>query len=48
MGSLYKLTYKISLRQKASTKALLDEIRQRNGNLEVSCSRLVMVRAEEL
>ena len=48
MGSLYKLTYKISLRQKASTKAMMDEIRQRNGNLEVSCSRPVIVRAEEL
>lgn len=48
MGSLYKLTYKISLRQKASTKAMMDEIRQRNGNLEITCSRPVMIRAEEL
>ena len=48
MGSLYKLTYKIVLRQKASTKGMIDEIRQRNGNLEITCSRPVMVRAEEL
>ena len=48
MGSLYKLTYKISLRQKASVKGMIDEIRQRNGNLEVTCSRPVMVKAEEL
>ena len=48
MGSLYKLTYKIVLRQKASTKGMIDEIRQRNGNLEITCSRPVTVRAEEL
>lgn len=48
MGSLYKLTYKIIMRQGASTKALMDEMRVRNGNLEISCSRPVLVRAEEL
>lgn len=48
MGSLYKLTYKISLRPNAGTKAMMDEIRRRNGNLEVSCSRPVTVRTEEL
>ncbi|MBQ3795319.1 MAG: DUF4956 domain-containing protein [Butyrivibrio sp.] len=48
MGSLYKLTYRIVLRQKASTKGMIDEIRQRNGNLEITCSRPVTVRAEEL
>lgn len=48
MGSLYKLTYRVSLRQKASTKGMIDEIRQRNGNLEITCSRPVMVKAEEL
>lgn len=48
MGSLYKLTYKISLRQKTSVKGMIDEIRQRNGNLEVTCSRPVLVKAEEL
>ncbi|WP_029231451.1 DUF4956 domain-containing protein [Butyrivibrio sp. VCB2006] len=48
MGSIYKLTYKVVLRQKASTKAMIDEMRQRNGNLEISCSRPVMVKSEEL
>lgn len=48
MGSLYKLTYSVVMRQKASTKAMIDEIRQRNGNLEITCSRPVMARAEEL
>ena len=48
MGSLYKLTYKISMRSKASTKGMIDEMRQRNGNLEISCSRPVAVKSEEL
>ncbi len=48
MGSLYKLTYKVVIRQKASTKGMMDEIRQRNGNLEISCMRPVTVKSEEL
>ncbi len=48
MGSLYKLTYNVVMRQKASTKGMIDEIRQRNGNLEITCSRPVMVKSEEL
>ncbi len=48
MGSLYKLSYKIVMRPKASTKGMIDEIRQRNGNLEISCSRPVAYRSEEL
>lgn len=39
MGSLYKLTYTAVLLPGVSTKQLLDEIRIRNGNLEVSCGR---------
>ena len=41
MGSLYKLTYDVTMRTKASTKGMIDEMRQRNGNLEISCSRPV-------
>ena len=48
MGSLYKLTYKIVPRQRVSIKAMIDEMRQRNGNLEIVCSRPVMGKAEEL
>ena len=48
MGSLYKLTYKIALKPAASTKGMIDEIRRRNGNLEITCSRPVMGKAEEL
>ena len=36
MGSLYKLTYKIELKSADSTKEFIDELRQRNGNLEIS------------
>ena len=48
MGSLYKLNYSVVLRSKASTKGMIDEMRQRNGNLEISCSRPVAVKSEEL
>jgi hypothetical protein len=36
------------MRNRASTKGMIDEMRQRNGNLEISCSRPVAVKAEEL
>lgn len=36
MGSLYKLTYDIVLKDKLRTKDFIDEIRIRNGNLEVA------------
>ena len=39
MGSLYKLRYSIELRPDASVREMLDEIRTRNGNLEISCGR---------
>ncbi len=48
MGSLYKLSYQVVMRAKASTKGMIDEMRQRNGNLEISYSRPVSVKAEEL
>lgn len=35
MGSLYKLSYAVSLKKTASEKEFLDELRTRNGNLEV-------------
>lgn len=36
MGSLYKLTYRVTLKDLAQEKQFLDELRCRNGNLEVS------------
>ena len=48
MGSLYKLSYKVFFRQKASVKGMMDEIRQRNGNLEIICMRAVAIKSDEL
>ena len=39
MGSLFRLTYNLTLKDAASEKALIDQIRCRNGNLEISLSR---------
>ncbi|MCI9450147.1 MAG: DUF4956 domain-containing protein [Clostridiales bacterium] len=36
MGSLYKLLYKIEMKNKNDIKIFLDELRCRNGNLEIS------------
>lgn len=36
MGSLFKLTYELTLRDPGQEKAFLDELRLRNGNLEIS------------
>ena len=38
MGSLFKLTYDLTLRDPGKEKALIDELRLRNGNLEISMS----------
>ena len=38
LGSLFKLTYRIKLRRGENEKALIDALRCRNGNLEISCS----------
>lgn len=39
MGSLFRLTYEIILRDPAKEKQMIDELRCRNGNLEISLSR---------
>ena len=41
MGSLFKLQYKIRLHKAEEEKALLDELRARNGNLEITSSRIL-------
>lgn len=38
MGSLFKLTYDLTLLPGVSEKAMLDDLRCRNGNLEISLS----------
>ncbi|MBQ8978252.1 MAG: DUF4956 domain-containing protein, partial [Oscillospiraceae bacterium] len=37
MGSLYEIKYSVIMGKNSSTKAMMDEIRTRNGNLTVSC-----------
>lgn len=39
LGSLFKLTYNIVLRNSEAEKELIDKLRCRNGNLEISVSR---------
>ena len=39
MGSMFRLTYHITLRDAAGEKEMIDELRCRNGNLEISVSR---------
>jgi hypothetical protein len=46
LGSLYELQYAIVLRDQKKEKELIDKIRTRNSNLEISCSRSVMTREE--
>lgn len=40
MGSLYKLQYYIVLKNPAQEKVFMDELRTRNGNLEITCSKV--------
>ena len=39
MGTLYELTYEITLRDKNNSRAFIDELRTRNGNLAISIGR---------
>ena len=38
MGSMFKLTYHVTLRDAAQEKEMIDKLRCRNGNLEISAS----------
>ncbi len=38
MGSMFKLTYQITLKDEAQEKAFIDALRVRNGNLEIAIS----------
>jgi uncharacterized membrane protein YhiD involved in acid resistance len=40
MGSLYKLDYRIKLKNPEEEKQFIDELRCRNGNLEITCGRV--------
>ena len=39
MGSLYRLTYDLTLKDAAREKEMIDQLRCRNGNLEIAVSR---------
>lgn len=39
MGTLYELRYRITLQQEPVPKVFLDELRCRNGNLNITCCR---------
>lgn len=47
MGSLYKLQYRIKFKNVMDEKAFIDELRCRNGNLEITCGK-VSFSSEEL
>ena len=46
LGSMFRLTYRIRLRSADVEKALIDELRCRNGNLEILLSRSDTAQAE--
>jgi hypothetical protein len=46
MGSLFKLHYRVTLKEEAAEKPLLDALRCRNGNLEISCGKVSFGREE--
>jgi hypothetical protein len=40
LGSLFELTYEITLRDRGIEKAFIDELRCRNGNLNITCGKM--------
>ena len=46
MGSMFKLTYNVKLRNESAEKEMIDKIRCRNGNLEIVVSRQETVETE--
>lgn len=44
MGSLFQLDYQIDFKSPEDEKKLIDDIRCRNGNLKISCGRMVAAR----
>ena len=39
MGSMFRLTYNVTLRDATKEKQMIDRIRERNGNLEIMVSK---------
>ena len=41
MGSLFRLQYRLSLKDASKEKEFIDELRIRNGNLDIICARMI-------
>ncbi len=46
MGSVYELSYNITMKEAGKEKSFIDEIRERNGNLNVSLGRISTAKEE--
>ncbi len=46
LGSMFRLTYNLVMKEKISEKEMIDKLRCRNGNLEITVSRMEMNAAE--
>lgn len=46
LGSLFRIEYRIIMKDPAQTKKMIDELRTRNGNLEIMCGRMATNREE--
>ncbi len=46
MGSLYQLSYIVKLKDNINEKSFIDELRCRNGNLEIMCGRVSTEKTE--
>ena len=46
LGSMFELRYSINLKDEKQEKALIDEMRCRNGNLTIMCSRPQMLKEQ--
>ena len=38
LGSLFRIEYDINMKDTASIKPMIDELREKNGNLEILCA----------
>ena len=46
LGSLFRLEYSITMKEPARIREMIDELRTRNGNLEIMCGRPAVNREE--
>ncbi|MEA4910995.1 MAG: DUF4956 domain-containing protein [Oscillospiraceae bacterium] len=46
MGSLYELSYRVALKDASKEKDFIDALRCRNGNLNITCGRVSVVKEE--